>query len=451
MPNVDFPEVETAQLSNGITVRFARRDAVPTLQLSLVFNAGYAADPKDKLGTQSLMLTLLDEGTTTRNSVQIAEEQERLGAGISASATLDRTAVSLGALVPNMALSLDLLADIVKNPAFDPGELERLRGQQLAGIASELTTPQGIALRHLPQLLYGAGHPYGIPFSGTGDPAVVAKLTRDDLINFHKQWIRADNAEIYAVGATTLAELLPLLEQRFGKWAPDAVPAGKKNFDAVIPARSERIVLVDKPQSPQSLILAGQVLGLSGTDDLLALMASNDVYGGNFLSRINMELREVRGWSYGVGSNVRRHEHRVPFLVQAPVQTDRTGDSIALIKQHLKDFIGTKGVTPAELKLTINGSIRELPGSFESASAVLSQIRGDVLFKRPANYVETLADRYRALDAKALDTAMRDAVDPNAFTWVIVGDKARVLPQLRSLKIPVTVVEAAAAAASPGP
>src|SRR5690606_24206857 len=144
--------------------------------------AGYAADPRDKLGTQSLMLTLLTEGTTSRNSTQIAEEQERLGARISAGASLDRTSVSMYALVPNLALSLDLLADIVKNPAFDPAELERLRAQQLADIAAEIADPTSLAQRTLPPLIYGPDHPYGIPASGSGDPEVVARLGRDDLL-----------------------------------------------------------------------------------------------------------------------------------------------------------------------------------------------------------------------------------------------------------------------------
>jgi zinc protease len=440
IPNVDFPAVETAKLSNGITVRFARRDSLPLLRLSMVFNAGYAADPRDKLGTQSLMLALLTEGTTTRNSTQIAEEQERLGANVAAYASLDRTTVSVNALVPNMALSLDLLADVVKNPAFAPGELERLRAQQLAAIAQESTDPVGLARRTLPPLVYG-DYPYGIPASGTGDPAAVAKLTREDLTGFHERWIRADNAEIFAVGATTLAELLPLLEARFGSWKPAAAAKGSKNFDARIPASTERIVLVNRPQSPQSLILAGQVLTQIGSDDLVALLSGNDVLGGGPLSRIYMDLRETKGWSYGAFSGVGLREQRLLFQVRAPVQADRTGASIAAMKTHLKDYVGSKGVTPPELARTINGSVRELPGSYETSEAVLAQMEQDVLYQRPADYAETLAARYRALDAKALDGAVRSAIDPNGFVWVVVGDKTKVLPQLQALKIPVTVIE----------
>jgi zinc protease len=440
IPNVEFPTVETGKLSNGITVRFARRDALPMLRLSLVFNAGYAADPRDKLGTQSLMMALLTEGTTTRNSIQIAEEQERLGASVSAGASLDRTTLSLNALTPNLALSLDLLADIAKNPAFDPAELERLRAAQLNAIAQENTDPLGLARRTLLPRLYG-DYPYGIPFTGTGSLEVVKKLTREDLVAFHNTWLRADNAEIFAVGATTLAELLPLLEARFGNWKPSDIAKGSKNFNAKIPPNAERIVLVNRPQSPQSLIYAGHVLDKAGSDDLLALITGNDVLGGSFLSRINMDLREAKGWSYGARAGVTQLEQRVLYQLRAPVQADRTGASIAAIKAQMKSFVGGKGVTPAELTRTINGSVRELPGSFEAAAAVLNQMEDDVLFKRPADYAETLAGRYRALDAAALDDAVRSAIDPDGFTWVVVGDKAKVLPQLKSLKMQVEVVE----------
>jgi predicted Zn-dependent peptidase len=445
VPELDFPDVETGELSNGIKVHFARRDAVPTLRMSVVFNAGYAADPRDKLGTQSLMLALLTEGTTSRNSIAIAEEEERLGASIAAGASLDRTSVSMYALVPNLARSLDLLADIVKNPAFDPGELERLRAQQLAAIAAEIADPQSLAQRLLTPLIYGNNHPYGIPSSGSGDPAVVAALTRADLIGFHQAWIRPDNAQIFAVGATTLKELLPLLEAHFGSkaWPVPEVAKGQKNFeDSEIPARRERIVLVHRPGSPQSVIYGGQVLDRTGADRLEALFAGNEVLGGGFLSRINMDLREKRGWSYGVRTGVNLLEHRLPYLVRAPVQTDRTGDAIRVLRQHIRDFVGGKGVTPEELARTINGRVRELPGSFETSAAVLRQMQEDVLLQRPANYAETLAARYRELDAAALDRAVREAIDPNGFTWVVVGDRTRVLPQLRRLGIPVEEMQA---------
>lgn len=441
IPNVDFPAVETATLSNGIKVHFARRETIPAVQLAVEFDAGNAADPKDKLGTQSLMLSMLKEGTTSRSSVQIAEEQERLGASIQVGANMDRTHVSMYALTPNLAPSLDLLADIIKNPAFDPRELERMRATQLARIAAENTQPMGIALRTLPPLLFGKAHPYGVPFTGTGDPAVVEKLSRSDLASFHNRWIRADNAEIFVVGDTTLAEIKPLLEQYFGAWRMTRDVKGTKNFDVPTPPDAQRIILVNRPQSPQSMILAGQVLDAKGTDELVTLIAANDVLGGNFLSRLNMDLRETKGWSYGVRGSINRVRHHIPYVLAAPVQADKTGPAIAALKAETKAFLGPKGVTPAELERTVNGNVRELPGSYETSADVLGQMQRDRLYGRPFDYVEGLADKYRALSARDLDSAIRAAIDPEAFTWVVVGDKAQVMDQLEALGMPITVVE----------
>jgi zinc protease len=230
LAGLDFPAIERTTLSNGIEVVFAKRTAVPTAQVSVSFDAGYAADPKDALGTQSLMLSLMSEGTKTRSSLQIAEEGERLGASVSTGASLDRTGISLTALIPNLGASLDLLADIVRNPAFAPAEVDRLRAQQLNRIASELNQPQGLAGRILPGKLWGAAHPYAIPGSGTGDAAVVAKLTPDALRAFHERWLRPDTARIFVVGNITLAKLKPMLEARFGKWKAPATPKPVQNL-----------------------------------------------------------------------------------------------------------------------------------------------------------------------------------------------------------------------------
>ena len=441
--DLHFPTVEHGRLSNGIEVFFARRTAVPVVRVAVSFNAGYSADRPDRLGLQNLMADLLDEGTTSLNSVQIAETRERLGAQINTGASLDRTTVSLAALRSNLAPSLDLLADIIRNPAFAPNEIERLRGQHLAGIANEMAQPQGIALRTLPPLLYGNEHPYGIPFTGSGNPQTVRAITRADIVAAHDAWIRPDNAKIFVAGDTTLAEIMPLLEARFGHWQAPATARGTKTFSAAIPDARPRIILIDRPQSPQSLILAGEVTNVVGTDDLVALAEANDVLGGSFLSRLNMELREHRHWAYGAFGSLNRVEHQVPYLVFAPVQADRTGESIAAAREQLQQFLGPNGVTAAELQRTINGSIRQLPGQFETSQAVLGGMQQNDLYRRPDDYYSTLASRLRRLTAADLDAAARRALDPSKFVWVVVGDAARVRSQLEPLGLPVEVVPAA--------
>ncbi|HLL30616.1 MAG TPA: pitrilysin family protein [Allosphingosinicella sp.] len=438
--NLDFPDIERARLSNGIPVVYARRNVVPVVRVAVEFDAGVAADPANALGTQALMLSLMDEGTTTRNSIQIAEEQERLGAVIGPDTSLDRTAVTLAALTPNLGASLDLLADIVRNPAFEPGEVERLRAQQLSAIDQELTEPSGLGARTLPPLLFGANHPYGRPSSGSGDKAVVARLTRDDLIRFHQSWIRPDNATIFAVGDIPLADLVPMLEARFGNWTAPAVAKGTKNFAAVPPAPRPRIVLVNRPQSPQSLILAGAVLPVRGTDDVLTLTAANEVLGGNFLSRINMDLRETKGWSYGSRSQIGMREQLVPYLITAPVQADKTGPAIRVLMDQVSGFVTTRGLTDVELTRVINGNTRQLAGQFETSQAVLQALRSNALYRRPDNYWEAISDRYRGMTISTIDQAARKVIDPKKMVWVVVGDAAKVRPQLKGLGLPIEEV-----------
>ena len=434
---LDFPDVQHAALSNGIKVHYAQRTAVPATRIALSFDAGQAADPARARGTQALMLGLLEEGTATRSSTQIAEEQERLGAAIDTGATIDRTQVNMSALTPNLAPSLDLLADIVRNPAFAPAEVERVKAQLLTGIAQEMKDPQGMAGRTLPGLLYGADHPYAT--TGSGNPAAVAKLGRADLVAFKDSWLRPDKLEIFAISDLPLQQLLPMLEARFATWRTPATPAGSKSFPSAIPAAKQRIVLIDRPGSPQSLIYGGLVTPLKGSDDIVDLTAANDILGGNFLSRINMNLRETKGWSYGVRGTVQRNVQAVPYLISAPVQADRTGDSLAALMSDVKEFVATKGVADPELRRTIANNVRSLPGSFETSAAVLSGMQTNVLYNRPDDYYERLAGIYEGQTAARLDAAARAAINPNNFVWVVVGEAAKVQPQLAQLGLPIEV------------
>jgi len=440
--DLDFPTIERATLANGIPVEFIRRQTTPTTRIAMEFDAGIAADPAGRLGTQALMLNLLTEGTTTRSSLQLAEEQERLGANVGVQASLDRSSVLLTALSPNLAPSLDLFADIVRNPAFAPGEVDRIRATQLTGIASEQTQPLGIARRAMPALLYGADHPYGKPFSGTGTADSVRAVTRDDLTAFHQRWVRPDNARIFVVSDRPLAEIVSQLDAKFSDWRAPAVAKGVKSFASTPPARETRIVLIDRPQSPQSMIYAGTLLPIRGSDDTLYLNSANEILAGSFLARINQDIREKRGWSYGIFGAPQVSEQRMPWLLQAPVQSNQTGPSIAGILDHVKSFTGDKGVTSPELQRVVQGSMRQLAGSFETSAQLLNTLRGMSLQKRPDDYFETVAARYRTMNEGMLDAAARGALDPNKMLFVVVGDAKIVRPQLEKLGLPIDEMKA---------
>ena len=410
---------------------------MPTVQVSVAFDAGNAADDKAKLGTAGLTVALLDEGTTTRSSVQIAEEQERLGAAISAGNSMDRTSVGLFALKPNLDASLGLLADVIRNPAFRPEEVERLRGQVLTRIAAEKTQPMAIAQRMLPPMLYGTAHPYGIPFTGSGTESGVKAVTRADLTAFHDSWMRPDNATIFVAGNSTLAEMMPLLEKRFGDWKAPASAKGTKLFRMDRMRRVPRIVLVDKPQSPQSLILAGVLTNKAGTDNPVTLLTANEVLGGSTTSRLTMDLRETKGWAYGAGTALPGVKETIPLLVYAPVQTDKTGESIIAARQDVKEYLTTKGTTQAERDQTINSQILSLPGSFETSADLLAAMMRNQLIGRPDDYYETLPKTYRAMTAADMDKAAREAINPDNLIWVVVGDAKLVRPQLDAVGLPV--------------
>lgn len=435
--DLDFPPVEHAKLSNGIPVVFARRATVPTVRVSVAFDAGNAADDRAKLGTAALTTALLDEGTKTRSSLTIAQEQERLGAAVSAGNSMDRTTVGLFALKPNLDASLGLLADVVRNPAFAPAEVERLRGQMLTRIAAEKTEPMAIAQRMLPPLLYGTAHPYGIPFTGSGTESGVKAVTRADLVAFHDGWLRPDNAKIFVTGDTSLAELLPLLEKRFGDWKAPAAAKGTKLFRMDRMARPARIILIDKPQSPQSMILAGVLTAKKGTDNPVTLQSANEVLGGSTTSRLTMDLRETKGWAYGAGTALPGVKDTIPLLVYAPVQSDKTGESIIAARQDIKDFLTTKGTTKAERDQTINGQILSLPGSFETSSDLLRAMMRNDLIGRADDFYETLPKIYRAMTAADFDKAAREAINADGLIWVVVGDAKLVRPQLDAVGLPV--------------
>jgi predicted Zn-dependent peptidase len=444
--DLDFPDVERARLSNGVEIVYARRAAIPATLVTIDFDAGVAADPQGAFGTQRLMLSVMTAGAGGRDAMQIAEEQERLGATINAFGSLDRSTVSLTALSANLGLSLDLFADIVIRPDFVASEVERLRDQQLAAIAAEATQPNGLAQRALPPIIYGPEHPYGRPLSGLGSAESVGALDRDALVAFHRAWMRPETARIFVVSDRPLAEVRRALEARFGAWRGAAdVAAGRKDFSVPIPAPRPRIVLVDRPQSPQSVIYAGAVLPIQGADDTLALNAANEVLGASFLSRINTEIRERRGWSYGLSGVVQLRERQVPYVINAPVQADRTGDSIRVLMEQINSFNSTNGVSESEHVRTINGNIRQLPGAYETAASILGALRSNDLYDRPDDYWEAVAPRYRAMSAADMDAAARAVIDPSRFVWVVVGDASVVRPQLAGLALPVELSGPAAA------
>ncbi|MGL6043696.1 MAG: M16 family metallopeptidase, partial [Sandaracinobacteroides sp.] len=310
-------KLERARLGNGIEVQFIANRAVPVVRVQFALDGGIAADSRAKPGTQRLMLGLLREGTNGAlgplDGPEIARRLERLGASVSASAALDRTRMSLNALSSNLAPSLALFADIVLAPAFPDAELERVRGQVQASLASDAVDPEGIAIAAAPALLFGPDHGYGQSFTGNGTAAGIAAISRSDVLAFHAGLLQPATAILYVVGDSSLAEVLPLLERSFGRLQSRSAALVAKKPVAPAPRGQGRILFFDRPGAPQAFILAGAPLALTGRDDTLPLSLANDIFGGLSTSRLMKSLREEKGWSYGASSSASLTRREMPF------------------------------------------------------------------------------------------------------------------------------------------
>ena len=283
-----------------------------------------------------MTMDMLDEGNTSRTALDIAEELEGLGTTLFTGSNLEMSTLRMSTLKENLDASLDLFADVVLNPAFPEEEFDRRRRPQLAAIARERVQPIGMAMRVFPRPLYGEGHAYGQPLSGSGTEATLNALSLDGLRAFHHTWFRPDNATRVVVGDVTLAGLEPALAARFAGWEPAEAP--RKNVDEVDHRAGTVVYLIDRPDSEQSIIFAGHVAPPRGDACNLQIAAMNNVLGGDFTGRINMNLREDKGWSYGAQSQIIDTAGQRPFLVLAPVQTDRTAQSMAEIDREISSI-----------------------------------------------------------------------------------------------------------------
>lgn len=434
-PEVDFPSFERATLDNGLELIVANWPAVPVVNFSLQLDAGYAADSVSgaKLGTASLTLDMMDEGAGALDALEIGAALDRLGASVSLGADLDSAIAGVSALKANLAETLELYADIVLEPTFPEAELERLRAQTLAAIQQEMSQPQTMALRLFPELIYGEGHPYAIPFTGSGTLESVRAMTRDDLVNYHRTWFKPGNATLIVAGDATMAEVRPLVEREFGAWTPGKAP--EKSIAAVAPADQPVVHVVDRPGSEQSIIIAGHVVPPYGHPDRLAIESANNVLGGSFSARVNMNLREDKGWSYGARSIIADARGPQPFFMFAPVQTDQTAASMAELLAELELLTSTRPPTEAEVTKVKRQSTLTLPGRWETHGAVLGSIAEIVRFGLADDYWDEYPERIRDLDAQALARAAQEHLLPDRLTWVVIGDWKKIGESVEALEL----------------
>jgi zinc protease len=432
-PETKFPQLERATLSNGLKIVLARRPSIPQVRFDLLLDAGFAADKAGIPGTASLAMAMLDEGTAKRTSLQISDQLAQLGANLATGSKLDVSTVSLEALRENLDASLEIYGDVILHPSFPRSDFERLKKQRLAQIQQEKADPVGLALRVFPGLLYGRGHAYSNPWTGSGTEESTQKITRDHLVRFHDEWFKPNHATLIVVGATTMAEIRPKLERTFAAWKPGEVPS--KDIATVTQQPRPVVYLIDRPGSLQSLIIAGNVAPPKANPAEVSIQTMNGVLGGDFSSRVNMNLREDKHWAYGAYTFFRDARGQRPFVAYAPVQTDKTREALVELDKELRGIVKDRPVQPDELSRAQASLTLTLPGSWETMAALAGAIGDIVTFGLDDRYYDTFAEKVRAQTAATVTAAAADVVHPDQLVWVVVGDRSKIEPGLRELKL----------------
>jgi zinc protease len=431
--SLKLPPMQKATLANGLKIVMAERHSAPVVNFSLLVESGYSADPTNDPGTASFEQRMLEEGTPTRDSLKIGEELESLSANFNASANLDWAVVSLNSLKATMDPSLEIYADLILHPAFPQKEFERLQKERIAAIQRERVTPQPMALRVVPALLYGKGHPYAVPFTGTGTEASVKKMTRENLAKFHETWFKPNNATLLVVGDTTLDEVKPKLEQLFATWKPGEVP--ERTVPHVDEPEKSVVYLIDRPGSGQSVIFGAQLAPPRNDPDAVDLQLVNDIFGGKFSSRLNMNLRENKHWSYGVFSVLPAARGQRPYISISAVQTDKTKESIEELVKEYRDIVGPKPITEGEVKDEQDNATLGLPGTFETVQQ-LGNAYGTILqYGLPEDYYNTFTRKALALTPASANETAKKYILPDHLVWVVVGDMNKMEAGIRELNL----------------
>ena len=436
-----FPTIKSAILENGSKLVLAERNDLPLVQLEIVFNNGYAIESDNELGLVNFTMSMVDEGTDKYNSLEFAEMQESLGSGIGFGSSIDTTYASMSSLKVNLEKTLDLFKEGLLNPTFPQVELDKVKKRWLAGIDQELNSPASMANREIRTLVYGSGHPYA-KASSSGVKNTVENFTREDLQGMYAKLTNPNDATFIVTGDISLADATELLNKKFSNWkSPDKAIAQVDLFN-VNDQSSPRIFLIDKPGAIQSYILAAQLLPPTNSDDDILIDYMNYAIAGSFTSRLNMNLREDKSWSYGVRTSTGYSQGQRLMRMTAPVQTDKTAPAITEILREYNEYINSSPINEEELSKIKNARTLRLPGQYETLGALLGGIEDIVKYNRDFDYLDTIADKRNSIKLEDVQSATTKYLDTNKWTWVIVGDLNEIENPVRDLNIgPVKVIE----------
>ncbi|MCA1856857.1 insulinase family protein [Massilia oculi] len=428
-PQFALPQGESFRLENGLTVIHHQRPGVPLVSAQLVVRSGSAANPAGLPGLAGFTAHMLEEGTVTRSAPRIADEIAQLGAFLDTASGADASAVSLLALRASFPAALEIMADIVQRPAFPIAEIERQRASRVGDLVQQRDDPEAVAAVAALGALYGSRHPKG--YGQLGTEQAIRAVTRDDLVEFWRRHFVPGNAALVVTGDIAHAELKTLAAAHFGAWARAEVPAASTPAPAGTRAR---LVVVDQPDAVQTALQVGTIGAARDSADFPVLQVLNGALGGMFSSRLNLRLREAKGYTYGVYSHFHYERSPGPFTIGTSVRADATGDSVRIIFQELES-LRTAPLPPAELKAARDAQVLSLPGQFETNAEIGASLAELFIYGLPPDYYARLPAQLSAVSAAQVQDAARKALDPAHMVVMAVGDRRRILAQLRPLAL----------------
>ena len=436
-PSLKMPAIQKQKLSNGLAVWIVEHHEVPLAQINLIVRSGSAADPIGKFGVGNLAAAMLDEGAGSRSALELADALEFLGANLSTTSSFDYSAVRMSVPVSKLGEALPLMGDVALRPTFPASELERLRKERLTALLQARDNPGALIQIAFPRIVYGPTHRYGT--SANGLPPAIEALSVADLQAFYRAHYRPENSTLLVVGDVTPASIVPSLEKTFGAWKAEGMAALVAEVPNAPQLKSRQIYIVDKPESAQSQIRIGWIGVPRSTPDYAALQVLNTILGGSFTSRLNNNLREEHGYSYGASSIFDMRLSAGPFLATAAVQTDKTGEAV---KEFFNELNGILEPVPAEeLTKAKNYVALGFPGEFETTGDMARKLEELVAYNLPDDTFTNFVAAVSTVTAADLQRLAARYIQPDKMAVVVVGDRKVIEGPIRQLNLgPVNFV-----------
>jgi zinc protease len=430
-PRFTLPSIEKQKLSNGLNVWFVRHSELPIVSMNMIFNTGGTADSQNRAGLASMTASLLDDGTKTRSAVEIANQLQSIGANLGTGSGWDSANVTIQTLTRNFDKALDIYSDVILNPVFPAEEIETLRNRTLVTFRQRRDNPNAIANIVYDQLLYGREHPYGKSLGGS--ETTVKAITKAEIEKFYSDHYRPNNATLIIVGNTDSKMVMPKLEKSFAGWKAGEVPQVKVPAAATFDQAG--IYIVDKPGAAQSVLTIGHIGVARDNPDFFPLQVMNSILGGQFSARVNMNLREDKGYTYGARTGYNFRRGAGPFSASADVQTAVTKESVMEFMRELQGIRGAIPVTPQELEYNKQSLIRRYPAGFETVGQISGQLANLITYNLPDSYFNDYIRNIQAVKIEDVNRVANKYLTPDKMAILIVGDRTVIEPKLKEIEV----------------